>query len=341
MHNYIVKNDKIKSSIKKLMSEILIYQSPDNQTVVEVKFDNETVWLTQLQLVELFQSSKANISEHIKSIFQSGELMQEATVRNFRTVRQEGKRTVSRDLEHYNLDVIISVGYRVNTLRGIQFRQWATQRLNDHLVKGYTINQQRLIQLNQIVNVIQQSGKSDDLQLSEAKGLLEILSKYTRSFVLLNQFDNNSLSTEKLNSNITYEIQYKEAKEAIAELKRQLIAQHEATSLFGNEKDKSFEGTLQSVVQTFDGQYLYPSIEEQAAHLLYFIIKNHPFNDGNKRIGAFLFVWFLEKNKHRFKKSGEVKINDNALIALALMVAQSNPTEKEVFVKLICNLIME
>ena len=323
------------------MSEILIYQSPDNQTVVEVKFDNETVWLTQLQLVELFQSSKANISEHIKSIFQSGELVQDATVRNFRTVRQEGKRTVTRDLEHYNLDVIISVGYRVNTLRGIQFRQWATQRLNDHLVEGYTINQQRLIQLNQIVNVIQQSGKSDDLQLSEAKGLLEILSKYTRSFVLLNQFDNNSLSTEKLNSNITYEIQYKEAKEAIAELKRQLIAQHEATSLFGNEKDTSFEGTLQSIVQTFDGQYLYPSIEEQAAHLLYFIIKNHPFNDGNKRIGAFLFVWFLEKNKHRFKKSGEVKINDNALIALALLVAQSNPTEKEVFVKLICNLIQE
>lgn len=323
------------------MSEILIYQSPDNQTVVEVKFDNETVWLTQLQLVELFQSSKANISEHIKSIFQSGELMQGATVRKFRTVRQEGKRTVSRDLEHYNLDVIISVGYRVNTLRGIQFRQWATQRLNDHLVAGYTINQQRLVQLNQIVNVIQQSGKSDDLQLSEAKGLLEILSKYTRSFVLLNQFDNNSLSTDKLNSNITYIIKYKEAKDAIIELKRQLIAQHEATSLFGNEKDTSFEGTLQSIVQTFDGQYLYPSIEEQAAHLLYFIIKNHPFNDGNKRIGAFLFVWFLEKNKHRFKKSGEVKINDNALIALALMVAQSSPTEKEVFVKLICNLIQE
>jgi death-on-curing family protein len=177
--------------------------------------------------------------------------------------------------------------------------------------------------------------------LSEAKGLLEILGSYTRSFILLNQYDSNSLKTENLNSDITYEIKYEEAKNAIAELKKQLIEKKEATDLFGREKDHSFEGTLQSIVQSFDGQYLYHSIEEQASHLLYFIIKNHPFNDGNKRIGAFLFVWFLEKNKHRFKKSGELKINDNALAALALLVAQSNPTEKEVMVKLICNLIQE
>ena len=157
--------------------------------------------------------------------------------------------------------------------------------------------------------------------------------------MLLNQFDSNSIPAAKLNENISYEIQYEEAKTAIAELKRQLIERKEATNLFGNEKDNSFEGTLRSIVQTFGGYYLYPSIEEQAAHLLYFIIKNHPFSDGNKRIGAFMFVWFLEKNKHRFKQDGEIKINDNALVALALLVAQSDPAEKDLMVKLITQLI--
>ena len=211
--------------------------------------------------------------------------------------------------------------------------------MKDYLVKGYAINQQRLEQLNQIVNVIQQSGTSDSLQLKEAKGLLEILGNYTQSFILLNQYDSNNLKTEKLNENITYEIKYAEAKAAIVELKTQLIAKKEATTLFGNEKDEGFNSSLQSIVQTFDGNYLYASIEEQAAHLLYFIIKNHSFSDGNKRIGAFLFVWFLEKNKHRFKKSGELKINDNALVALALLVAQSSPDDKDIMIKLVINLI--
>lgn len=317
------------------MSEIVIYQNPDNQAVVEVKFDNETVWLTQEQLVLLFGRDQSVISRHIRNVFKEGELDEKSNMQKMHIANSD------KPVTFYNLDVIISVGYRVNSKRGTQFRQWATQRLKDYLVKGYAINQQRLEQLNQIVNVIQQSGKADNLQLDEAKGLLEILSNYTRSFVLLNQYDSNSLKTEKLNANITYEIQYNEAKNAIAELKKQLIAKKEATALFGNEKDSSFEGTLQSIIQTFGGEYLYASIEEQAAHLLYFIIKNHPFSDGNKRIGAFLFVWFLEKNKHRFKKSGEVKINDNALTALALLVAQSSPVEKEIMVKLICNLITE
>jgi death-on-curing family protein len=168
---------------------------------------------------------------------------------------------------------------------------------------------------------------------------LEILGGYTRSFVLLNQYDSHNLPSEAFSPNVTYEIDYSEAKVAISELKKQLIAKKEATELFGNEKDDSFSGILGSIVQTFGGQYLYPSIEEQAAHLLYFVIKNHPFSDGNKRIGAFLFVWFLERNKHRFKTSGELKINDNALTAIALLVAQSNPDDKELMVKLICNLI--
>lgn len=326
------------------MNEIEIYKDKDQQTKIEVRFEGETVWLTQEQIASVFGTQRPAITKHLKNIFTSGELDEKVVSsileHTTRHGAMEGKTQKSK-VKYYNLDAIISIGYRVNSVRATQFRQWATQRLKDYLVKGYAINQQRLEQLNQIVNVIQQSGSTDNLQLNEAKGLLEILGNYTRSFVLLNQYDSNSLKTEKLNANITYEIQYKEAKEAISELKKQLIAKKEATNFFGNEKDSSFEGTLQSIVQSFDGQYLYPSIEEQAAHLLYFIIKNHPFSDGNKRIGAFLFVWFLEKNKHRFKKSGEVKINDNALTALALLVAQSNPAEKEIMVKLICNLITE
>ncbi|HRF15679.1 MAG TPA: virulence protein RhuM/Fic/DOC family protein [Bacteroidia bacterium] len=321
------------------MNEIVIYKTEDDNTEIAVQFDGDTVWLTQAQIVELFQSSKANISEHIKSIFTLGELEQDATVRKFRTVRQEGKRMVARSLEHFNLDVIISIGYRVNTKRGIQFRQWATQRLKEYLVKGYTINQKRLDELGKMVQLIEQSGKSENLQLQEAKGLLEIISHYTQSFVLLNQYDSHSVKTGKLSENITYDIKYEEAKAAIAELKKQLIAKKEATDLFGKEKDSGFQSSLQSIVQTFGGQYLYPSIEEQAAHLLYFVIKNHSFNDGNKRIGAFLFIWFLEKNKHRFKANGEIKINDNGLTAIALLVAQSKPEEKELMIQLIVSLV--
>ena len=321
------------------MDQIEIFQSEDGQTQISVKFEEDTVWLTQGQLVTLFNSSKANISEHTRNIFAEGELDLKQTVRKFRTVRTEGKKEVSRQLDHYNLDLILSIGYRVNSKRGTQFRQWATQRLKDYLVKGYAINQLRLDQLRQTIQLIQQGSQSENLNLKEAKGLLEIISNYTESFILLNQFDSNKFTEGQLNENITYEISFTEAVSAIKELKQQLIKKKEASNLFGNQKDESFKGLLGNIVQTFDDEYLYKSIEEQAAHLLYFVIKNHPFTDGNKRIGAFLFVWFLEKNKHRFKKSGEVKINDNGLVALALLVAQSNPDDKELMIKLIINLI--
>jgi len=192
-----------------------------------------------------------------------------------------------------------------------------------------------------MVQLIERSGKTETLQLQEAKGLLEILGNYTKSFVLLNQYDRHNLQAGRLSKNITYEIEYDEAISAVTELRKQLIAKKEATKLFGNEKDESFKSSLRSIVQTFGGQYLYPSIEEQAAHLLYFVIKNHSFSDGNKRIGAFLFIWFLEKNKHRFKSSGELKINDNGLTAIALLVAQSKPEEKEIIVQLIVALIAD
>jgi death-on-curing family protein len=320
------------------MSEIEIYRSADNETLVEVTFEKESAWLSLNQIADLFGRDKSVISRHLKNIYAEMELTSDATVAKNATVQMEAGREVLRKIVYYNLDVILSVGYRVSSKKGTQFRQWATQRLNDYLVKGYSINQKRLDQLQQRIQFIS-GGNVENLQLSEAKGLLEIIQHYTKSFGLLSQYDTNSLATENLSENITYEIRYDEAESAIAELKKQLIAAKEATELFGSPKDDSFKGILGNIVQTFDGQYLYPSIEEQAAHLLYFVIKNHPFNDGNKRIGAFMFIWFLEKNKHRFKPSGESKINDNALVALALLVAQSDPREKETMVELIVNLI--
>ena len=328
------------------MNQIEIYQTKDKQTEIIVKFEEDTVWLTQKNMAALFQTTPQNITIHLKNVYKTGELQEIGTCKEYLQVQTEGKRNVERKQQVYNLDAILSVGYRINTKRGTQFRQWATQRLKDHLVKGYTLNEKRLQQaaqnmqqLEQAVKLIQQSGSSGELNITEAGGLLDIITNYTHSFILLNQFDSNNLPDEKLNENITYEIEYSEAIKAIAELKKQLVKKKEASGLFGNERDRGFESTLSSVVQTFGGQYLYKSIEEQAAHLLYFVIKNHSFTDGNKRIGAFLFVWFLEKNKHRFKTSGEVKINDNALVALALLVAQSNPGDKEIMIKLIINLV--
>lgn len=322
------------------MSRVIIYTAEDNQTQIEVQFENDTVWLSQQQISELFERERSVITKHIKKVFSEEELDEKSNVQKMHIANSD------KPIILYNLDVIISVGYRVNSKRGTQFRIWATKRLKDHLVKGYTLNENRLQQvtqgffeLEQAVKLIQQSGSSNAIEITEAKGLLDILGQYTQSFILLNQYDSQTLQTQGLNKKVTYEIKYEEALGAIAELKNKLIEKKEASELFGNQKDKSFEGILGSVVQTFGGEYLYPSIEEQAAHLLYFVIKNHPFSDGNKRIGAFLFVWFLEKNSHRFKANGELKINDNALVALALLVAQSNPTDKEIMIKLIVNLI--
>ena len=277
------------------MNQIEIYQTKDKQTQVEVSFEEDTVWLTQQHMAKLFDQTKQNISLHINNCFKEKELDKKAVVKESLTTARDGK---AYKTQNYNLDVIISVGYRVKSKRGTQFRQWATQRLKDHLVKGYTLNEKRLQQvvqnmhqLEQAVKLIQQSGNSGELSVTETKGLLEIITNYTQSFILLNQFDSNSLPDKKLNEKITYEIEYSEAIKAITELKKQLIKRKEASALFGNERDGAFASTLISVVQTFGGEYLYKSIEEQAAHLLYFIIKNHPFTDGNKRIGAFLFVW--------------------------------------------------
>ena len=255
-------------------NEILIFETEERQIEVQLDSQHETLWLSQKQLAELLDTSPDNISLHLKNIYEDNELEQDSTTEDFSVVRQEGNRQVKRQLKHYNLDAIISVGYRVNSKKGTQFRQWATARLNEHLVQA---------------------------NLPEAQGLVKVIAEYANTFVLLNQFDSERLPTADFEENIRYQIDYEEARAAIALLVKSLIAKGEATDLVGNEKDDSFAGVLGSVVQSFGGEYLYPSIEAQAAHLLYFIIKNHPFSDGNKRIGAFMFIWFLQRNEHHLK----------------------------------------
>ena len=320
-----------------MINGIEIYKSKTGETQVEVRFEHDTVWLNLNQIAQLFGRDKSVISRHLSAVFRDNELDRHSVVAKNATTALDAK---TYQVDFYNLDAILSVGYRVNSKQGTQFRIWATQRLRDYLVEGISINKDRLQELEKIVEVISKTTIDQTHDLAEAKGLLHILNHYTKSFILLNQFDSASLPLQNLNGVVTYQIEYDEAVQAIEILKSELIQKNEATPLFGNQKDKSFEGILRSILQTFDGNYLYPTIEEQSAHLLYFVIKNHPFSDGNKRIGAFLFVWFLEKNSHLLKHNGERKINDNALTALALLVAQSNPEDKELMIRLICNLIL-
>ena len=287
-------------------NEVLIYQN-ENQ-IIEVRLDQtkDTVWLSQADMCELFDKNKRTVSEHIRNIFKEGELTEKAVVRKIRTTAADGK---MYQVSHYNLDVIISVGYRVKSLRGTQFRIWATQRLKEHLVQGYSLNQERLnehknqlAKLEQTLSLFRQN-IIDQANLPEAQGLVSVIADYANTFVLLNQFDSERLPTTDFDEDVRYKIKYEQAKAAITLLVDDLIAKGEATELVGNEKDDSFAGVLGSIVQSFGGEYLYPSIEAQAAHLLYFIIKNHPFSDGNKRIGAFMFIWFLQRNQHHLKQN--------------------------------------
>lgn len=322
--------------------EIVIYQTPDGQTSVDVKLEAETLWLTQAHIVELFGSSKANISEHIKHIFQSGELIQKSTVRKFRTVRKEGTRTVARELEHYNLDMVISIGYRVNSLRGTQFRIWANGVLKEYLTKGYALDQKklqekarRLKELKQTVQLLGKVAHGKALNSDEAAGLFKVLTDYTYALDVLDRYDHQVLEIEQTTRKELFRITYPEAVQAIKGLKQKFGG----SALFGNEKDESFPGSLAAIYQTFDGSELYPSVEEKAAHLLYFVVKNHSFSDGNKRIAAFLFVWFLEKNGVLYHLDGTRRVADNALVALTLMIAESRPEEKEMMVRVVVNLV--
>ena len=322
--------------------EIVMYQMPNGKTSIDVKLENETIWLSQAQIVELFQSSRANISEHIKAIYKSGELKKRATVRNFRTVQKEGNRLIDRDLWYYNLDVIISIGYRINSKRGTQFRIWANKVLKDYLVKGYAVNEQRLKEQSRQLEELKQTVKllgnvvdNHELTSEEATGLLKVVTDYTYALDVLDQYDHQVLEIQDTTEEELYNITYEEAMLAIKGLRDRFGG----SSLFGNEKDESFQGSLAAIYQTFDGRYVYPSVEEKAANLLYFVIKNHSFSDGNKRIAAFLFVWFLEKNSILYRVDGSKRIADNALVAITLMIAESKPEEKDMMTKVVVNLI--
>ncbi|PKD21641.1 cytochrome C biogenesis protein CycH [Salegentibacter salinarum] len=322
--------------------QILIYKTETGQTQIDVRLGEETVWLTQAQIISLFESSKANISEHIKHIFTSGELDDNSTVRKFRTVQREGKREVSRDRMHYNLDVVISVGYRVNSKRGILFRQWANKVLKEFLLQGYSINEkilrEKTRQLEELKNVVRLQEKvisEHDLNTDESAGLIKIIAQYSRALDLLDDYDHQRLEVPEEGSREVFQITYIEARKAIDELGRQTKFE----GLFGREKDDSFKGSLENIYQTFGGEDLYPTTEEKAAHLLYFVVKNHSFSDGNKRIAAFLFVWFLDRNQILYTQTGNKVIPDNALVALTLLIAESHPGDKEMMIKVIVNLI--
>lgn len=321
--------------------QVEIYKSPDNKIQLQVNLEKDTVWLSQKQMAELFDKDPDTIGLHLKNIYGEEELSEKSTTEVFSVVQKEGKRSVSRKIKYYNLDAIISVGYRVNSKRGTQFRQWATQRLKDYLVKGYAINEKRLQEekqhyheLKKAVGLLERVAKTKDLSNNEAQGLLKVLGDFTIALDILDQYDHQQLKIGKSKTKESFRISYKEATKAIKSLKEKFGG----SALFGKEKDESFKSSLSAIYQTFDRKEVYPTIEEKAAHLLYFVVKNHSFTDGNKRIAAFLFVWFLERNNLLYF-GGKKVIDDNALVALTLMVAESNPDDKPMMIKVIVNLI--
>jgi prophage maintenance system killer protein len=325
---------------------IVIYESSEGISL-QVSIEDETVWLTQAQMTKLFDRGLPAINEHLRTIFQEGELERDRTIRKFRIVQKEGNREIVRNVDHYNLDAIISVGYRVNSKRGTQFRIWASTILKQYLTQGYALNQrllqenkdERLRELREAVDLLRDVSAKKALAPDEARGLLDVITTYARSWVLLQQYDSNALPLRNLSPAPAQPVDCAEVRAIIDALKSELLRIGEASELFGQERGESLLGVLGSITQTYDGIDLYPSIEEKAAHLLYFVIKDHPFVDGNKRIGSLLFVWFLASNHYLLNRVGERKVNDNALVALALLVAESEPSHKETMVALVINLI--
>jgi prophage maintenance system killer protein/phage regulator Rha-like protein len=323
-------------------NQILIYKTGTGQYVVEVLLDSDTVWLTQKQMAELFDIERSVITKHISNVFKQGELKKVSVCANFAHTAEDGK---NYQTVFYNLDMIIAVGYRVNAKRGTQFRIWATRTLKDHLLKGYTINQKRLAEtgikeLENALQFIKQASSRRQLTNDETQGLLDVIAKYAKSWLLLKSYDEDKLPATKGQSP-KFSLAYEYALNPIKELKKALVAKNEASNLFGNEREHGLEAILGNLEQSFGGQELYPTLEEKAAHLLYFIIKDHPFSDGNKRIGSLLFIHYLDKNNHLYKTNGEILINDNALVALALLIAESEPKNKELMIALIKNLLSE
>jgi len=324
-------------------SELILFSTPEGNLKVEVIYKDETVWLSQNQLSLLFNIDRSVITKHLKNIFKTNELDEKSVCANFAHTASDSKKY---NVNFYNLDAIISVGYRVNSTRATQFRIWATTTLKDHILKGYSLNTKMLSEANEKFSELQNAinlllNKSDSEQLAgRSTEILELLSTYAKTLTLLESYDSGKIVEPKgLKTNFI--LKYTEAQNVLADLKKELVKKGEASVLFGNERDYALESILGNIYQTFSGQDLYPTLESKAAHLLYFVIKDHPLTDGNKRSGAFLFIYFLDRCNALFKKNGERKINDNALTALALLIAESDPNEKDVIIKMIMNLIVE
>lgn len=322
--------------------EVIFYQEGEGQVGIEVRLEGDTVWLSQKQMGALFEKDANTIGAHIKNIYSEGELDEEATTTIFPVSQEEGKRKINRNLKFYNLDLILSVGYRVSSKRGTAFRIWANKVLRDYLLNGYSLNEKKLREkteqfdaLKKTLALINNVAGSQVLSGDQATGLLRVLSDYAYALDVLDKYDHQILEIEATSPKQLFYITYDSAMLAINGLKDKFGG----SSLFGNEKDESFRGSLAAIYQTFGGADLYPSVEEKAANLLYFVIKNHSFSDGNKRIAAFLFVWFLEKNGVLYHRDGSRKLADNALVALTLMIAESKPEEKEIMTKVVVSLI--
>lgn len=322
------------------MGELAIYQSNDGSEVL-VRLEGNTLWLTQRELSELLQTSTENIGSHLKNVYANGELTEPATTKDFLVVQTEGQRTVSRKTKHYNLDAIISVGYRVNSKRGTQFRQWATKVLRNHLIRGWSLDRARFernaTELEAALALIRQTAQSPDLAGQTGRGLIEVVTRYTQTFLLLQRFDAGLLAEPKGTQGGAI-LSLLQARRAIDDLKMDLLSRGEATELFGLERDDTLGGILGNLEQSVFGRPAYPTIECKAAHLLYFVIKDHPLIDGNKRSGAFLFVDFLNRND-ALMRDGQPVINDTGLAALALLVAASLPAQKETMILLIENML--
>lgn len=324
------------------VGEIVLYEAADGVRV-EVRLEADTVWLTQQQMAELFGRERSVVTKHIRNVFQEGELDPGATSARFAQVRSEGSRTVSRDVEHYNLDVIISVGYRVKSSAGTHFRIWATRTLRDHLLRGYTIHQQRFEdnarELEAALALVRRAASGEQLTTDQGRGLVDVIARYTQTFLLLQRYDEGRLAEPEGHAGGVL-LTHAEATEAVGRLKEELVARGEATALFGRERDEGLAALLGNLDQTAFGEPAYPTIESKAAHLLYFVIKNHPFADGNKRIGSFLFIEFLHRNQ-RLQRAAQPVINDVGLAALALLVAESDPKDREIMLRLIMNMLDE
>ncbi|SIQ10368.1 Fic/DOC family protein [Aromatoleum tolulyticum] len=323
-------------------TELVIFQAAGQPVEVRLDTVSETVWLSQRQMAELFATTPENVLMHLKNVFRDEELAEAATTKDFLAVQTEGKRQVRRNIRHYNLDAIISVGYRVSSKRAVLFRQWATRTLREHLTQGYSLNRQRLEanarELEAALQLVKKAAQSPDLLADTGRGLVDIVTRYAQTFLLLQRYD-EGLLTEPPEQRGGVLPTLAEAHAALARLKADLMARGEATDLFARERGDAFDALLGNLDQTVFGEPAYPSVEAKAAHLLYFVIKNHPFSDGNKRSGAFLFVDFLNRNGRLLDAAGQPVINDIGLAALALLVAESDPSHKETMIRLVMNML--